>query len=228
LLAESLETLNHEVNVEYPIGLLLSALGFLFTFFIENLFFDHQHNQNETEPLLKKETEPLLKKETNKSTNTQNQTSIGSLLFIIVLSVHSFISGVTVGIQSDSNSFISIVVAIGVHKWIEAFAIGVTLIRMGEIGSKLIMKVAIYSSMEPIGIVIGEILNLTITGDSLMIVEALITAFASGTFIYVASIDILAEEFTRKTNKFQKTASCIIGFSLMSILATLFSHEQHE
>ncbi len=59
--------------------------------------------------------------------------------------------------------------------------------------------------MEPIGVVIGAIINYTTAGaESTEIIEAIFSAIASGTFIYVASIDILSEEFSHQKDKVWK------------------------
>jgi hypothetical protein len=47
--------------------------------------------------------------------------------------------------------------------------------------------------MEPLGILIGGALNMILDNNIVALLEAIITAFASGTFIYVAAIGKLLE-----------------------------------
>ena len=53
--------------------------------------------------------------------------STGSLvpyILALVLSIHSFIEGLALGVQSDVTQTTILLIAIASHKWIEAFAFG--------------------------------------------------------------------------------------------------------
>ena len=87
----------------------------------------------------------------------------------------------------------------------------------------------LYSSMEPLGLVLGTIISAVIANSSTtQLIEAIVSAVASGTFIYVAVIDILVEEFSHQRDKYAKTFFCMLGFGLMVALTSLFSHDHGD
>jgi hypothetical protein len=52
------------------------------------------------------------------------------LLLAIVLSVHSFIAGMALGVQEDSAAAVPTLIAIVAHKWVEAISLGVSVVRV--------------------------------------------------------------------------------------------------
>jgi len=146
-------------------------------------------------------------------------------ILIAVLSLHSVIAGIAVGIQEDLTSAVPIFVALISHKWIEAFALGVSLLRANKPVFLFFKFLAVFSSMGPLGLVIGSTLYVFLEGDAGTVITALLTATASGTFIYVAIVDILLEEFTSARDKYLKFALAVGGFAAMTCLLFAFPHE---
>jgi hypothetical protein len=58
--------------------------------------------------------------------------------------------------------------------------------------------------MGPIGLVIGSTVYMVLDGDAGQVITAILTAIASGTFVYVAIVDILLDEFTTARDKYLK------------------------
>ena len=56
--------------------------------------------------------------------------SFAPYILMIVLSLHSLISGVAVGVQESEDEMWPLVIAIVAHKWVEAFAVGVSIMRL--------------------------------------------------------------------------------------------------
>ncbi len=52
------------------------------------------------------------------------------LLLTIVLSVHSFIAGMALGVQESSAAAVPTLIAIVAHKWVEAISLGVSVVRV--------------------------------------------------------------------------------------------------
>jgi len=236
LLAESNEILVHSemIDANYPWGLLFCSLGFLFAFFFEKVFFSKYHTHSDIEnesPQTPHQTEksPLIKKtddeehhhskheETHSDHDHHLGNSLAPYILMIVLSVHSFISGVAVGVQTDEENAWPLAIAIIAHKWVEAFAVGVSLKQMNiKKMSKYFGLIVLYSTMEPLGLVLGTIISAVIANsNTTQLVEAIVSAVASGTFIYVAVIDILVEEFSHQKDKYTKTFFCMLGFGCL-------------
>jgi zinc transporter ZupT len=56
--------------------------------------------------------------------------AIVPLLLAIVLSVHSFIAGMALGVQESSAAAVPTLIAIVAHKWVEAISLGVSVVRV--------------------------------------------------------------------------------------------------
>ncbi len=56
--------------------------------------------------------------------------AIVPLLLTIVLSVHSFIAGMALGVQESSAAAMPTLIAIVAHKWVEAISLGVSIVRV--------------------------------------------------------------------------------------------------
>lgn len=156
--------------------------------------------------------------------NSESST-IAKYLLLIVLSTHSLISGLAMGANNKVDTVQVIGIAILSHKWIESFAVGVSLIRFSLVKWKFILFMFIYAFMEPLGIVIGFVAMSFADDNVSAIFESMAGAIASGTFIYVASIDILSDEFKSGIDRWSKTLSTILGFVFLAILP-LFLHQE--
>ena len=153
--------------------------------------------------------EPLLASSPHKAD------SITSISIAFVLSIHSMIEGLTIGIRSDYNSFLNLAIAIFIHKIPESLIMGITLIGVNP---KLTMiMISIYSIGTPLGMIIGMIVNSTLNP----ITEGIFISTCIGTFLYIAVSEIITEEFAVSKLKHQKFISLISGILLVSGLILL-------
>jgi len=79
--------------------------------------------------------------------------------------------------------------------------------------------------MEPLGILIGFATLALSSGTVSLYFQNICGAVASGTFIYVAAVDILAEEFQFGVDRYPKTLAMSLGFAFLAILPLFFAHE---
>jgi len=85
---------------------------------------------------------------------------------------------------------------------------------------------SISLSAGSIGIVIGIILSLVIEpGQTSILIQAFVGGLASGTFIYIALVDILLVEFQTARDKWWKYVLCQFGFAAMTLSVLLFDHD---
>ena len=82
--------------------------------------------------------------------------------------------------------------------------------------------------MAPLGIIIGIILNTLMSNEAGEVLEAYTVAIAAGTFLYVAIVDILVEEFLITKDKWGKTAFLVTGFLLEAGVVLLFEELAHK
>lgn len=67
------------------------------------------------------------------------------LLLTIVLSVHSFIAGMALGVQESSAAAVPTLIAIVAHKWVEAISLGVSIVRVTPDRRVLLRYAPVYA-----------------------------------------------------------------------------------
>jgi zinc transporter ZupT len=71
--------------------------------------------------------------------------AIVPLLLTIVLSVHSFIAGMALGVQESSAAAVPTLIAIVAHKWVEAISLGVSIVRVTPDRRVLLRYAPVYA-----------------------------------------------------------------------------------
>ena len=108
-------------------------------------------------------------------------------LLTILLSIHSILAGVALGVETTIASFLVVLLAIMAHKGSAAFALGVTM-RRSEMHTKKMVKLLItFAVMTPVGILFGTFLTQLLQANSSHVATAVFNAIAAGTFIYIAA-----------------------------------------
>jgi len=245
LLAEATELSNHAFEgVDFPLSYTLCIAGFVLVFFLEKVLFvdNHSHHMKLDDDNEKLKTTTIAAHQSQYGTlevdvevesvrHEHHVTDKGVFAYILtlVLSIHSLISGMALGMTEDLATLVPLFAAIIGHKWIEAFALGVALNKANDAVSKNWKLIVLYAAMEPLGIIIGQILSLYLPADALSVTQALVVAVASGTFIYVAVMDIIPAEFGEHNaeDKYKKFALFSLGIVAVTLLMLLFSHS-HE
>lgn len=141
-------------------------------------------------------------------------------LLLLTLSVHSVIAGMALGAQPSLAGFLVILIAILAHKSAAGFALGVSLHRIGTGLSRARAIVAGFAVMTPLGIGLGTGVSALLDSAGEQVFEALFDAIAGGTFLYMASLDILREEFIPpRDDRRIRWIWVAIGFGLIAIVA---------
>ncbi|KAG0724457.1 Zinc transporter ZIP1 [Chionoecetes opilio] len=214
-----------EAFAEFPWGFFVVICGFLIIFTIDKLVhaIEQQRRGSNSQGqgghpasrtlLAKTSTEPLcLTQDTphaeangapppdydKDSCNDQEHAGHGvptSIIFLLALGVHSLFEGMAVGLQTQTEKVLEFSVAVLVHEVVMAFSFGMevsnnnTLSRWGKAA-----YVVIFTSTIPLGIAAGVGLQ-TAPSANREIVSAVLEAFATGIFIHVIFIEVLAKEF---------------------------------
>lgn len=63
-------------------------------------------------------------------TRTLGPKALVPLLLTVVLSVHSFIAGMALGVEESDTAAVPTLIAILAHKWVEAISLGVSVVRV--------------------------------------------------------------------------------------------------
>lgn len=182
-------------GVDYPLALLVAALGFMLILFIDKFFSE------------------------DKAQKALADSSRFPAVLFTILAIHSIIAGMSLGLESDLLSGIVVLVAIVSHKGSASFALGVNMVN-ADLKKTLIRKtVLIFSMMTPIGVVLGSLISFSESDQSSIVFEAIFDSIAAGTFLYIATLEIIDELFEKSEFKASKFALIFFGFALMATIA---------
>lgn len=186
-------------GIDFPIVSVICAGGFLFVLLIERVATSaHGHSEKGAAPSSK---------------------SFYPYVLTLVLSIHSIITGIALGAEDTVSMAFVIVVAVLAHKGSAAFALSISLQRAGATRASVWRTIILFSFMTPLGLLIGASLTWLLTETAGEIFEAVFDALAAGTFLYVASIEIIEEEFSQGQRRVAKFACVTLGLALMAALA---------
>ena len=73
--------------------------------------------------------------------------------------------------------------------------------------------------MTPIGILMGTGIYALVSPAGQLLFEAIFNSVGAGTFLYIATLDIIRTEFELPGDNWQKWLLATGGFSIMSLLA---------
>lgn len=137
---------------------------------------------------------------------------------LVGLSVHSFTAGFGLGVTVLVPALGSVIfVAIVVHKAAAAFSLS-TMFRLGELRTATAaLLLGLFSLMTPAGAVAA--LPLIVGGRSVNLVVPL--ALAAGTFLYVATMDLLPEAFHEERGRVRPFVAMLLGLGLMFLVGRL-------
>ncbi|MBE0636366.1 ZIP family metal transporter [Candidatus Bipolaricaulota bacterium] len=199
LLPEAQESLA-VVEGPLPWAMILCLVGFLLILLLEKLASAGGHHLPDTKTLSKRN--PLY-----------------PYVLTIVLSLHSIIAGYALGAGATMNMVMIIFLAEVSHKLSAAFALGVSLVRSGMDALHLRRVLLLFALMTPFGILLGEFVSSRIQGQTSDLVSGIVNAIAAGTFLYVAIVDIIHEEFESQERLWEKFALLVCGLAFMALLA---------
>ena len=141
-------------------------------------------------------------------------------LLLLVLSIHSVIVGIAEGAQSSASKALIVFIAVVAHKTMAGFAIGISYRRSGSTLPRTAPVAVFFASMTPIGILAGAVVEALISSRRCLWFEAIFDSVGAGTFLYVASVDIVRTEFELRGDRWQKWLLAALGFSMMAVLAS--------
>lgn len=139
-------------------------------------------------------------------------------LLVLALSVHSIFEGIAFGTQSTIASAWPIAVAICSHQPLAGFALGCALTRADATFRVRWICMLIFCSTTTLGAIIGIVMQETIRGATLNISSASAQAVSAGTFLFVATLEILPKELHNRSLIVLKIIALALGFGAMSAI----------
>ncbi|ETI56722.1 hypothetical protein F442_00773 [Phytophthora nicotianae P10297] len=137
-----------------------------------------------------------------------------ALVVFIALSFHSVMEGM--GMGASSSAAWDILVAILAHKSLAAFALALEFLHHNVSRKQLLSTVAIFSLMTPTGILFGRLL---VDTNHATPAGGVCAAFAGGTFLFVAIMEIIPQELQDPRYQIEKCSALLAGYGAMGVLS---------
>lgn len=145
--------------------------------------------------------------------------SFRGLFAVLALSFHEVFEGLAIGLEERVDNVWYLFVAVATHKLVIAFCIGLELAWSKTRRPVLVMYVATFAVVTPVGIAIGMVLVQYGGGGaadgSAGRVAVLLQGLAAGTLLYVVFFEVLARH---KQSGFLHLLSIMFGFGILLAL----------
>ncbi len=112
-----------------------------------------------------------------------------------------------------------IALAILAHKGTAGLALGIRLARSPMGTGRARRFVLLFALMTPLGILLGLVGSGILRRGAGLYFDATVSALAAGTFLYIASIDMLQDEFLRPGSRWAKWMWAVVGLATTALLA---------
>lgn len=144
-------------------------------------------------------------------------TKTQAFVYVVALSMHSFLEGLGVPAKSSNELNWYLFGLVG-HKWIEAFTVGVMVLKAPFSCYMHFTLIFVYSVLTPLGIVLGLYLFHVFSGSSVFL-RGLLTGVSAGSFFYIGFIEMLSSEFSSgsmdSSSTRNKLSMLFAGFIIM-------------
>ena len=193
-------------DLDYPAAYAMATLAFLVVLGLERVI-----------PTASKSPVPDDDPESAALLAAGGGSGLAPYLLLLTLSIHSLIAGVTLGISSAAGAGV-LLVAILAHKGAAGFALGSTF-REARVPLKTrFPALMVFVGSTPLGVILGG-LAVTMLGAG-SAAEAWFKSIAAGTFVYIATLDIVREEFfPGGTNRLRRLLAAFLGAGIMALVA---------
>lgn len=208
---------SHELWIEfypsYPIAFLIASAAFLMVLFFEHVALP-PHRHGSVEGIDHGATELT----SELATHAGRHESYAYTL-LVALSVHSLISGVALGTQTKVAGTMVILLALVAHKFSEGMGLGISMARNRVSPDRAVVLLLVFGAATPVGVAIGSFASGGMSTQGAQLFGATFVAMAAGTFIYIAALDIISEEFTHGGDRGAKWLLAVAGLGIAAILA---------
>ncbi|EJW01759.1 hypothetical protein EDEG_00350 [Edhazardia aedis USNM 41457] len=190
------------------IGPLSAGLSFLLLVWIDKLYLAINQGEHDSVP-----EDISLKK---------------AVVFVLALSIHSFLEGLGFAAKSNKRNDLGcyLLVILG-HKWMEAFALGVSVANAPFIKNTANWLLILYSALTPIGMIVSKMILIFFNKHFKEMILCILTGVSTGSFFYIGFVEMLHSEFeehnhsksnSKKTRS--KLAAITLGFASMAVIFT--------
>ncbi len=198
-----------DLGWSYPMAFAMAAFAFVFMLLVEHVLLPESAHREVHTP----------SGERFARIAEHHDGALAAYAVLTALSIHSLVAGLALGAQPEFRQAMIISFAIIAHKSAAGFALGVSLARSNLSAKQAWRLVALFALATPLGGLIGTTLGAGFDGRFGSTLEATFLSVAAGTFVYVATFDILRDEFPAPGGRLAKWMVLTLGVLSMSLLA---------
>ena len=125
---------------------------------------------------------------------------LSAFILLLSLSIHGLFECLALGIQTDYKNTLFLFIALMIHKWAEAFALGVLFVKAQFSKKFYYLIITLFAIVGPVGVAIGILLSATASD----FIEGIFLSISTGTFLYVACSEVIIEEFSTPEKRYLK------------------------
>ena len=219
-------------NEEQQINLEYNFEGHQFEEEDENENINDKKNESTKLNLLIQKEDSGNKIDVNCSTNTTRTTTADSIelkilqkkklsgfIMLLALSIHGLFECLALGIQTDSKNTLFLFIALMIHKWAEAFSLGIFFVQAKLAKKNYYLLIVFFAIIGPIGVFLGILLSKTASE----FIEGVFLCISTGTFLYVACSEVIVEEFSTPDKRYLKYFLYFMG-TLFAAGLTIFEY----
>lgn len=212
LLPESLDGFN-ELGYK-NLGYWVVLGGYVVVFGIGKVFLSHSHIHDNVLIDAKKNTP---KNKNNKTKNfkkeevNNNKKNKNVLILLAALGVHSILEMTAVGISETFSEMVLLSLSMALHQPAESISLLAAFLRSGMTRKKIQKCLIVFSTMGPIGMMLGMMLH----QFSIPLLNSILHALVAGTFLYVSATEIIPEEWDRGERKWKKFGAFLSGIGMV-------------
>lgn len=227
---EGIHEVEHAIGSDYPVSFVFIVIGYLLLLFLEHVLTEHtheHHHQPSNESMMAHhgptEDDYLIN-----AVESPNKKIISSIFFGLMIGMHAIIEAIIVGVQKNTGQAFAILFAILSHKWVESMSLGILMYRSKVSRLAYFCIIFAFSLVAPIGVGIGVLVRSKMS----VLATQFFNGLAAGTFIYLGTTEIIAEEFSHSSKhrlrRFLKFACILLGGLLVCVLRIWIKHSHGD
>ncbi|KAL4436171.1 hypothetical protein ABPG74_018155 [Tetrahymena malaccensis] len=139
--------------------------------------------------------------------------SITPFVIQLAFGIHATLEGLAIGVQQNLGLCLTISLAVICHKWAEGLVVGIALKKAGVSVNRATFMIALQGMMNPFGIGLGWALS-----DAGDLVSGILVSISAGTFLYIAAVEVIVEEFNLERYKIVKFFLFLVAIGFISSL----------
>lgn len=132
---------------------------------------------------------------------------------LVMLSIHSFFAGVSLGLSRNMTLFVAMLFGILSHKWAESFALAIQLKKYAFTVQVRYLLLAGFILMTPLGLILFSFSETALEKYSVM--EPCVNAFSAGILLYLSVSREQCSFIFRLKTSCKEFLFLILGFLLM-------------